>query len=146
MRLALPMELIFLCLLTCKEGNNMYKVYIKTDDLGRITAINSSAFLSEEEQKNWTLIDEGEGDKFHHAQGNYLPKMLFDDNGAFRFKWNGEKIEERTEEEMSEDETPAVKIPTTEERLAALEQAGLERDSALMELAEMISNLIGGVL
>ena len=32
--------------------------------------------------------------------------------------------------------------PTPEERLAALEQAGLERDAALMELAAMLA---GGV-
>lgn len=100
----------------------MYKVYIKTDDLGRITAINSDAFLSEEERKNWTLVDEGEGDKFHHAQGHYLPKLLFDENGVFRFKWNGDKIEERTEEEMKEDEIPVKETATLEDRVSSLEQ------------------------
>ncbi len=45
-----------------------YGVYIRVDDAGRITAINSSAFLPDTD--GWTRIDEGFGDKYHHAQGN----------------------------------------------------------------------------
>ena len=47
-----------------------YIVYVCTDDVGHITAINSSAFLTD--TAGWTAIDEGCGDRFHHAQGNYL--------------------------------------------------------------------------
>ena len=38
--------------------------------------------------------------------------------------------------ESTQAETPA---PTPEDRLAALEAAGLERDAALIELAEMLA-------
>lgn len=50
---------------------------------------------------------------------------------------------EATPEEIAEleamlPEVPAP-MPTPEERLAALEQAGMERDAALMELAAMLA-------
>ena len=50
-----------------------YIVYVQTDEQGRITAVNSSAFVS----TDWgTEIDRGYGDKYHHAQGNYLDAGL----------------------------------------------------------------------
>ena len=58
---------------------------------------------------------------------------------------NGELVEMTPEEiaemEKFQAEMPAP-APTPEERIAALEQAGLERDAALMELAAMLA---GGV-
>lgn len=56
-----------------------YKVYVKTDDKNRITAVNSSAFLSSLE--GWQEIDSGFGDKYHHAQGNYFDQPIMDDRG-----------------------------------------------------------------
>lgn len=41
---------------------NTHKVYAKTDKNGVITAINSSAFLTD--TTGWTEIDEGEGDRY----------------------------------------------------------------------------------
>lgn len=53
---------------------------------------------------------------------------------------------EATPEEVAEFEAMLPEMPapqpTPEERLAALEQAGLERDAALMELAALLA---GGV-
>lgn len=57
-----------------------YIVYIKADDYGRITAINSSAFLHD--TTDWIKIDEGFEDKHHHAQGNYLDLPLYDEQGC----------------------------------------------------------------
>ena len=58
---------------------------------------------------------------------------------------NGEPVE-MTPEEIAEMEKHQMEMPipapTPEERLAALEQAGMERDAALMELAAMLA---GGV-
>ena len=56
-----------------------YIVYIRTDSSNRVLEINSSAFLADTE--GWTQIDEGWGDRYHHAQGNYLDGPLYDDNG-----------------------------------------------------------------
>ena len=52
----------------------MAKVYVKTDEQGRIVAINSEIFL--EEVSGWIEVDEGEGDQYAHAQGHYLDKGL----------------------------------------------------------------------
>ena len=49
------------------------KVLVQTDDAGSVTAINSDAFVSGD---GWTAIDEGEGDRYRHAQNNYLLKPL----------------------------------------------------------------------
>jgi hypothetical protein len=60
-----------------------YKVYVRTDSGGIITDINSSAFISGD---GWTEIDCGEGDRFHHAQGNYLERGLTGDDGIYNYK------------------------------------------------------------
>ena len=81
-----------------------YIVYIKSDDANRIIAINSSAFLTD--TTDWVEIDRGYGDKYHHAQGNYFPNVIIDDNGVFRYLYTPDeeiKWRERTQEEMSAD-------------------------------------------
>ncbi len=78
---------------------NISKVYIKTDISSNITAINSSDFLSD--ITDWVLIDEGTGDKYYHAQNNYLDKPLTDENGLFNYKLVDEKVTERTKEDKS---------------------------------------------
>lgn len=117
----------------------MFKVYIRTDEQGRIIAINSDAFLINTE--GWTLLDEGEGDRFYHAQGNYFEKPLFTDDGLFRYKYENNKVVCRSEEEKEEDRNKTIPTQSLEERVAALENIILEQDSALMELAKLI---IGG--
>ena len=78
-----------------------YTVYVKIDEKERIVAINSSAFLSS--LNGWQEIDSGNGDKYHHAQGNYFGKSIMDDRGIYRYKLINGKPVERTEEEMSAD-------------------------------------------
>lgn len=98
-----------------------YGVYIRMDSEGRITAINSDAFL--QSLDGWTKIDEGLGDSYHHAQSNYLPGPLMDRQGIFRYKLVEGQVRARTEEEM---EAEAASLPepepSTEELL--LETAG----------------------
>lgn len=120
-----------------------YKVYALVDDSGRVLAINSDAFLPS--VTGWTLIDEGEGDRYHHAQGNYMPLPIHDERGICRYRLENGQVVERTDADMSADVQPAVTVPSTEDRLTALEQAGLERDSALMELASLLTALTGGM-
>lgn len=83
------------------ELTNAYKVYVKTDEIGRIMSVNSDAFLPDTD--GWTLIDEGDGDKFMHAQGNYLPKPRITDEGVPRYKLSDGKAVERTAEEIQAD-------------------------------------------
>lgn len=75
-----------------------YIVYAKVNESGYITQINSSAFLSD--LSGWTEIDCGSGDKYHHAQGNYLPGPLMTEGGAYRYKLAGGKPVECTPEEI----------------------------------------------
>lgn len=118
------------------------KVLVQTDEAGRVTAINSDAFVSGD---GWTQIDEGEGDRYHHAQGNYLDKPLMDERGVYRYKLVDGKAVERTQTEMDADfdALPAPK-PTAEEKektlLKAQIQALSERNDFLEDcVAEMAS-------
>lgn len=104
---------------------NPYAVLIRTDEQNRITEINSSAFVAD--ANGWTKIDEGWGDKFHHAQGNYLPKPLMDERGVYRYKLEEGQAVERTQEEMDADYAakPAPAVPKT--------NAELEAENALLK-------------
>ena len=98
-----------------------YGVYVQTDEAGRITAINSDAFLSSLE--GWTKIDEGYGDACHHAQGNYLPGPLMDERGIFCYRLTDGKVIPRTQAERDGDYVaPGTQQPTPEDRIAALEE------------------------
>lgn len=78
---------------------NTIKVYIKTNENNIITDINSSIFLNSIE--GYIQIDEGSGDKYAHAQCNYLEKSLFDESNRFNYKFEDGKILELTEEEKN---------------------------------------------
>lgn len=94
-----------------------YDVYVKPDKVGRITAVNSSAFLTDTD--GWVKIDHGVSDKFHHAQGNYFPKPIMDERGIYRYKLVDGKVVERTQEEMDADYTPPEVAPTQLDRIEA---------------------------
>lgn len=72
------------------------KVYVKLDENKIITQINSSIFLKD--TTNWIEIDSGNGDKFSHAQNNYLEKGLIDKNGKFNYKFDNNLVELTDEE------------------------------------------------
>lgn len=96
-----------------------YIVYVKPNDSGYITAVNSSTFLAD--TTGWTEIDSGYGDKYHHAQGNYFPQPIIDERGIYRYKLVDGKPVERTQEEMDADYVPPEVKPTDAERISQLE-------------------------
>ena len=101
--------------------NDVYKVYIRRDDAERIIDVNSDAFLTE--YNGWVQIDEGTGDRYHHAQGNYFPGPLYDERGIPRYAYvpDGDpKWRERTPEEMDADYVPPVVKQSADELLNAL--------------------------
>ena len=104
-----------------EQENIKNSVYVKIDEFGRIVAINSDAFLHNLE--GWQEIDSGSGDKYHHAQGNYFSKPLFNDDGLFNYKLVDEKPVERTEEEKQSEYVPPIDIPSYDDRLTDLEAA-----------------------
>ena len=70
----------------------MVKVYIKIDEESNITEVGSSIFI--EDTEGWIEIDEGSGDRYVHAQGNYLPRPIKTEDGLPRYKYvNGEIYE-----------------------------------------------------
>lgn len=126
-----------------------YKVLVRVDDAGRVVAINSSAFV--QYASGWVEIDSGFGDRYHHAQGNYLPLPLMDERGVYRYKLVDGKVVERTQEEMDGDYVPPVPaVSETDEALAELASLAAEnaarldeQDAALVELAALLTE--GGV-
>ena len=87
-----------------------YHVYVQTDERGRITAVNSSAFVPDD----WgTEIDQGYGDKYHHAQGNYFFQPIYTEDGIPRYKLEDGFPVERTEEEIAADRAALPPPPPT---------------------------------
>ena len=90
--------------------DSVYSVYVKTDEKGRVIEINSDAFI--EEFAGWVKVDEGTGDKYHHAQGNYLPLPIVDDRLIYRYKLVDGVPVERTQEEMDADYIEPKQVPS----------------------------------
>ena len=75
------------------------KVYIKINEKNQVTAINSELFIFD--TSGWIEIDEGDGDKYAHAQGNYLPKSLITSDGSYRYKYENDTVVELTDDEIN---------------------------------------------
>lgn len=110
--------------------DNAYIVYIRTDSSNRVLEINSSAFLAD--TTGWTQIDEGCGDRYHHAQGNYLDGPLYTEDGIPRYKLDRGRVVERTEEEIAADLAAMPAPPPTREEI--LEAKILELQQQLLKL------------
>ena len=108
----------------------MSKVYAKVAEDGRVLDINSDDFLND--LTGWVEIDQGTGDKYHHAQGNYLPGPLIDLRGLALYKLEGGKIIPRTAEEIEAGYAPAT-VKTINQQI-----------SAIMAVIEKIKKLFGG--
>lgn len=108
-----------------------YTVYIRVDDAGRVVNINSNAFLSNVE--GWIEIGRGFGDKYQHAQGNYLPGPLLDMRGICRYKLRDGALVERTAEEMETDVKPVEK--------SAIEKRIERVETALNTITELLAKL-----
>ena len=105
-----------------------YNVYIRVDDSGRVVGINSSAFL--EDCAGWVQIDSGSGDRYHHAQGNYMPRPIYNRSGIPIYKMEMGEIKERSEDEIRAD----IKAP---------EKTGIEkRIETIEKTVKAISDLI----
>ena len=100
----------------------MIKVYVKINEENIITQIESSIFLSD--ITDFIEIDNGTGDKFVHAQSQYLKKGLTDKYGRYNYKLIDSVVVEIPEEEKPKlDATQPIMV---EQRVEALENALLE--------------------
>ena len=69
------------------------KVYIKVNSNNEVIEINSEIFIKD--LTNWVYIDSGFGDKYAHAQSQYLYKPLIDEDGRYNYKYiNGGIVEQ----------------------------------------------------
>ena len=120
------------------------KVYIKVDSSRNIIAIVSSIFLTD--TTGWIEIDAGIGDRFVHAQGNYLPVPCLNEHGLPNYKYipgGDPPFEERTEEEKAAELAALPPPPVSEtDLLKAQVQALTERgeflEDVIAELAMML--------
>lgn len=97
--------------------NDEYKVYVSLSN-GYITSINSEIFLSNEEMSTMTEIDKGQGDKYAHAQSQYLEKGLVDEQGRYNYKFVDGKVVEVAEADKPTIEEPKA-VPTEQEKINA---------------------------
>ena len=95
----------------------MIKVYVKVNENNEIIDVNSSIFLKD--TTDYILIDEGQGDKYAHAQSQYLDLNLVDIYGRYNYRLVDGNIEFINVEEKPVIET--VKRPSMEERLSSIE-------------------------
>ena len=98
-------------------GQENYIVYVRTDGQGRILEANSSAFITD--MTGWTAIDEGLGDKYHHAPGNYFDGGLYTDDGIPRYALADGAPVLRSDEEIEADAAATVRPVTFQEQTRA---------------------------
>lgn len=120
------------------------KVLVQTDEAGRVTAINSDAFVSGD---GWTQIDEGEGDRYRHAQNNYLLKPLTDERGVYRYKLVDGLVVQRTQAEMDADfDARPAPEPTAEEKERTLLKAQIQALSDRNDFVEDCMAEMAGIV
>lgn len=112
------------------EPQEPYKVYALLDDCGCILAVNCGVWM--QDTTGWTLIDEGTGPRYFHAQVAYLDSPLLTEDYIPRHRWDGAQVVERTAEEIEADRAaiPAPEPSETEQlkaKVAALEAEKAER-------------------
>ena len=111
-----------------------YKVYVKTDVNNCITAVNSSAFLPD--TTGWIAIDEGSGDRYHHAQGNYFDRPIYEDHGIPVYKLENGLAVERTQAEIDAD-IAALPVPDPQPTVAELQ-------AKVADLEKVLDLLVSG--
>lgn len=110
--------------------DNTSRVYIQTDDLGRVVRCEGEYTLPGN-LDGWILIEEGPScDRINLAQTHYFDGGLYTDDGITRYKLEDGQTAARTYEEIEADRAALPDqgqiSPTEAERLSALEAAMLE--------------------
>lgn len=111
--------------------DNTSRVYIKTDDQGRIIRCEGEHTLPSN-LDGWVLIEEGPPcDRLNLAQTHYFEGGLYTDDGIPRYKLEDGQTAARTDEEIEEDRAalPEPKPSDLTARVEALEEitAAIER-------------------
>ena len=84
------------------------QVYIQTDGAGRITACDGGYTIGNiTDFSQWTLIDEGTGDKYNLCQNHYFDGGLCTEDGFCRYVYEDGETRLRTEQEVQADRDAA---------------------------------------
>lgn len=118
---------------------NLIKVYVKVDTNNVIININSDIFIKDTE--NWIQIDKGRGDRFAHAQTNYLENGIYDSDG-YNYKLVNNKLVELTAAEKKTLFSGTTPAPTQIDLLAA---QLLETQTTLADLQIKFLMINGGM-
>ena len=95
------------------------KVYIQTDDRGRVTRCEGG-YTTPADLTGWAYIDEGTGDRYNLAQSHYFPDGLYTFDGIPLYKWDGTQVLPRTNDEIAADRAAIPEPgPTDVEQLRA---------------------------
>lgn len=123
------------------ELEEKIKVYIKIDETGNIIAVNSSIFI--DDTTDWIKIDEGNGDKYAHAQSNYFDDLILNEHGIYNYKYLNNEIHKKTEEEINEEISLLPPPPPSEiEVLKSKLNTVIERNEFLEDcIAEMAAQI-----
>lgn len=105
------------------------KVYIKLNEQNEITQVNSEMFIND--LSGWIEIDEGNGDKYSHAQTEYFDKPLRTQNGDYIYEYVDGRVREK-------DQTKNQLRRERERRIAELKSNLAETDYKAIKYAEGI--------
>lgn len=78
------------------------KVYIQTDDTGRITRCEGG-YAPPDTLTGWTYLDQGTGDKYNLCQSHYFTGGLYTMDGICRYKYADGACALRTDAELAAD-------------------------------------------
>ena len=113
-----------------------YRVYIKVNEESYITQIEGECSLSNLgglDQPNVIKIDEGEGERFYHAQGRYLEKPITDfATGCYNYKYIDNEVVEVSDEEK------AAIVAEREEAARQAEQERIANDPTTLAMEMLI--------
>ena len=113
------------------------KVYIQTDDAGRILRCEGEYTLPAD-LHGWTLMEDGPPcARLNLAPSHSSPGGLYTMDSIPRYRWDGTQAALRTEEELEADRAarPAPP-PTTDERITILEEQLVQADETSIALYE----------
>lgn len=103
------------------------RVYVLLNEQNMVTRLEGEYSLPSD-LTNWTLIDEGYGDKYNLAQSHYLAKPLYTQDGIPQYKLDNGIVTPRTEDEIEADRS---KLPQPE-----IQPTNKELMDAILELSK----------
>lgn len=134
--------------------NTMHEVWVKTDERGRVTAVDGGVTMVNVDTATWTKIDEGDDtERYGGCQQHYVEMPLVTEDGIPRYKLDGTEITLRDETDIESDRVAMVSEES--ERIAKEEAEKAKPFEKLQEQIDfqnetiddmilMIADIIGG--